>query len=176
MSNFPLSDFSVRIPNPFRWLPTPKTLGGPLRMVFPPRLQAYVLQRAIDEALGVMTRDGVLDALDGRRVGIAVNDLGLHWVMAIGDRRIRVLAGNLDAEAIIHGNATDLLLLASRLEDADTLFFQRRLQLTGDTELGLTARNLLDQIPWDAFPRHLRVTLERTAKMARFARSARSGG
>ena len=30
-------------------------------------------------------------------------------------------------------------------QDADTLFFQRRLQVTGDTELGLAVRNLLDQ-------------------------------
>lgn len=174
MNNFPLSSLADRLPNPLRWLPTPQALARPVCLLFRPRLQAYVLQRLIDESLGAMLKDGALDPLDGRRVGIAVTDLGLQWVLAIGNRRIHVRPGNLDAEATIQGSATDLLLLASRLEDADTLFFQRRLQLTGDTELGLTARNLLDQIPWDTLPLHLRGTLEKTARIARFARSTRN--
>ena len=62
--------------------------------------------------------------------------------------------------------------LASRLEDADTLFFQRRLELTGDTELGLTARNLLDRLPWESVPLGLRVVLNRCARLASEARSA----
>ncbi|MBP6514766.1 MAG: SCP2 sterol-binding domain-containing protein, partial [Steroidobacteraceae bacterium] len=72
------------------------------------------------------------------------------------------------------GSATDLLLLASRLEDADTLFFQRRLRLTGDTELGLTARNLLDQLPWESVPAPLRIALEKAAQLARALRDAQS--
>jgi predicted lipid carrier protein YhbT len=71
----------------------------------------------------------------------------------------------------VRGSATDLLLLASRLEDADTLFFQRRLQLTGDTELGLAVRNLLDQLPWETIPLWLRITLNRGARLARAARA-----
>jgi predicted lipid carrier protein YhbT len=38
----------------------------------------------------------------------------------------------------------DYLTLISRREDADTLFFQRRLKMEGDTELGLYVKNLLD--------------------------------
>jgi predicted lipid carrier protein YhbT len=67
------------------------------------------------------------------------------------------------------------LLLASRLEDADTLFFQRRLQVVGDTELGLAVRNLLDQLPWDTIPLGLRVALNRGARLARAARAAHLG-
>jgi predicted lipid carrier protein YhbT len=36
------------------------------------------------------------------------------------------------------------MLLAARREDADTLFFQRRLRMSGDTELGLYLKNFLD--------------------------------
>ena len=61
-------------------------------------------------------------------------------------------------------------LLASRLEDADTLFFHRRLELTGDVELGLAVRNLLDQLPWDSLPLGLRIALNRGARLARAAR------
>ena len=76
------------------------------------------------------------------------------------------------AEAVVRGTATDLMLLAGRLEDADTLFFQRRLVLTGDVELGLTARNMLDRLPWETVPLGLRIALNRGARFARAARDA----
>jgi predicted lipid carrier protein YhbT len=44
------------------------------------------------------------------------------------------------------------LLLAARREDADNLFFQRRLCTEGDTEPGLEVKNFLDSqdpgTPW----------------------------
>ena len=45
--------------------------------------------------------------------------------------------------------------LALRREDPDTLFFTRRLVMTGDTELGLVVKNALDAIDWPrlALPR-----------------------
>ncbi|MEE8428093.1 MAG: SCP2 sterol-binding domain-containing protein, partial [Gammaproteobacteria bacterium] len=35
-------------------------------------------------------------------------------------------------------------------EDSDTLFFQRRLRMEGDTELGLEIKNFLDSLDADA--------------------------
>ena len=40
----------------------------------------------------------------------------------------------------------DFILLATRKEDPDTLFFNRRLMVEGDTELGLVTKNTLDAI------------------------------
>jgi predicted lipid carrier protein YhbT len=77
---------------------------------------------------------------------------------------------------LVRGEVTDLLLLASRLEDADTLFFHRRLQLTGDVELGLLVRNLLDRLPWETLPRPLQAALEGCARLARDVREARQPG
>jgi predicted lipid carrier protein YhbT len=114
--------------------------------------------------------DGALDFMAGRRLGIEVDDLGLRWILTLRDGRLVVVD---DApEASVRGGATDLLLLAGRLEDADTLFFQRSLVLTGDTELGLTARNLLDCLPWASVPLGLRIALNRGARFARAAREA----
>ena len=44
----------------------------------------------------------------------------------------------------ISGSVHAFLLLATRREDTDTLFFQRRLRTEGDTELGLAVKNFLD--------------------------------
>jgi predicted lipid carrier protein YhbT len=46
----------------------------------------------------------------------------------------------------------DFLMLMSRREDSDTLFFLRRLEREGDTALALGVRNLLDGLDRETFP------------------------
>ena len=46
----------------------------------------------------------------------------------------------------ISASAHDFLRLAQRQEDPDTLFFNRRLSMEGDTELGLVVKNTLDAL------------------------------
>jgi predicted lipid carrier protein YhbT len=45
----------------------------------------------------------------------------------------------------------DLFRLIRAETDADTLFFQRRLRISGDTELGLIVKNWLDAAPRPAW-------------------------
>lgn len=157
-----------------RLIPPPAWFVQPLRALPQPLLQRGT-ERLIDLVLAGPLAAGALDDLAGRRLGIEVTDLELRWVVAIGERRIEVLGPDTETESTVRGSITDLLLLASRLEDADTLFFQRRLQLTGDTELGLAVRNLLDQLPWEKMPLGLRIVLNRGAQLARYARAAYRG-
>ena len=157
-----------------RLIPPPARFVLPLRALPQPLLRRGT-ERLIDHVLAGPLAAGALDDLAGRRLGVEVTDLGLRWVAAIGKRRVEILGPDNEAESTVRGHITDLLLLASRLEDADTLFFQRRLQLTGDTELGLTVRNLLDQLPWETMPLGLRIVLNRGAQLARAARAAYRG-
>lgn len=178
VADMPASDLHAAVdpsPNASRWLrllPPPARLAPWLRAL-PPALQRRLLERAIARVLATPLATGALDFMHGRRLGIDISDLDLHWVIEGRDGRLHAV----DAvpEASVRGTATDLLLLASRLEDADTLFFQRRLVLTGDTELGLTARNLLERLPWESVPLALRIVLNRGARVARAARSAHRG-
>ena len=155
-----------------RLLPPPSRIAPWLR-VLSPTLQRRLLERAMAGVLAAPIADGTLDFMRGRRLGIEVTDLNLHWVIELRDGRLSV--DGADPEASVRGTATDLLLLASRLEDADSLFFQRRLTLTGDTELGLTARNMLERLPWESVPLGLRIALNRGARLARDARAAHRG-
>lgn len=152
----------------WRWLPPPKRLA-PLLKLLPQRLQWRVLDALVARALAKPLANGSLDFMRDRRLGLEVSDLGLRWVFALGEDRIQT--GDGPADATVRGSATDLLLLASRLEDADTLFFQRRLVVVGDTELGLTARNLLDRLDFADLPLGLRVALNHGARIAQSARS-----
>lgn len=152
-----------------RLLPPPQRLA-PLVRAIPARWQRVLLERALAAVLAAPLAEHALDFMAGRRLGIEVTDLGLQWVLGLAGGRLVVAGG--PPEASVRGTATDLLLLASRLEDADTLFFQRALVLTGDTELGLTARNLLERLPWESVPLAWRITLNRGARVARAARAA----
>lgn len=152
-------------------LPPPARIAPLLRML-PRPLQARAIERAIAQVLAQPLSNGDLDFMQDRRLGIEVSDLGLRWVIEWQAGRLRVAQPDTVADASVRGSATDLLLLCSRLEDADALFFQRRLELTGDTELGLTARNLLDALPWEEVPLGLRIVLNRAARLARAARAA----
>lgn len=54
-------------------------------------------------------------------------------------------------------NLSAYLQLLSRQEDPDTLFFNRELEITGDTELGLVVKNMLDAVEWPKFSARLPV-------------------
>lgn len=60
-----------------------------------------------------------------------------------------------------------ILFNCARKEDPDTLFFQRRLQIEGDTELGLYVKNLMDAIELDSMPSVLRFGLLQLAEFVK---------
>lgn len=144
---------SIRLP-----LPPPSLLLRPLARV-PRPLVALVL----DSALGRLLRPGDLDFLRQRRLRIRVRDLGIDWLLTLDSGGLRALDPAQPADTSISGNLREFLLLASRREDPDTLFFQRRLVVEGDTELGLQVKNLLDAVELEALPRPARRLLEAAA-------------
>lgn len=87
--------------------------------------------------------------LVGRRYAIRVKDLGLNLRFTVTQRGFARDLHSQDGAApdlTISATARDFLLLLSRREDPDILFFSRRLVSEGDTELGLTVKNLLDAL------------------------------
>ncbi len=56
-----------------------------------------------------------------------------------------------------------MVLIAARKEDPDTLFFQRRLRIEGDTELGLEVKNLMDSIDLELLPAPVKFVLQQSA-------------
>lgn len=163
---------AAQAPSPYllRLLPPPQRLAPIVHALLPVNRQRKWLERALARVLAAPLRDGSLDFMAGRRLGVEVQDLRLRWVFELRDGQLRTVDG--EPEACVRGSATDLLLLAGRLEDADSLFFQRALVLTGDTELGLTVRNLLERLPWEQVPLGLRIALNRGARLSRAARAA----
>lgn len=98
----------------------------------------------------------------GRRYVIRVKDLGLTLRFSVTPRGFAPDSGAPDLT--ISATARDFLLLLSRREDPDSLFFSRRLVSEGDTELGLTVKNLLDALDPESVLRRLPAPLARAAQ------------
>jgi predicted lipid carrier protein YhbT len=70
---------------------------------------------------------------------------------AYGERGFRPVFDAAPADLTISARARDFLALLAREEDPDTLFFNRRLLMEGDTDLGLLVKNTLDGIDLPRF-------------------------
>jgi predicted lipid carrier protein YhbT len=123
----------------------PTLLTWPFGLI-PVRLSSAVLAQIINRVLAPELADGELDFLDHKVMRIGIDDAKLSYRLTL--RRGRVEGARPDSidDVSIDGNTFEFLLLATRREDPDTLFFNRRLRLGGDTELGLHVKNLLDSI------------------------------
>ena len=136
---------------------------GPSMMSVPVKLAPFALKRQVlEQVLRWQFRqalaDGELDFLEGRWLSIHVRDIGLLWYTSVVEGRL-VVSSAAEADVSFSADASDLLMIAARKQDPDTLFFQRRLVIEGDTELGLYVKNLMDAIELEQMPKALRVML-----------------
>ncbi|WP_341501302.1 SCP2 sterol-binding domain-containing protein [Gallaecimonas sp. GXIMD4217] len=142
---------------------------GPKLARVPLRLTPFLLQQKVMEALlAQIFRDaleeGELDFLAGHHLALQVPDLGIHWHLSVLDGRLVVRQPARQADVVFRANSAELLLVAARKVDPDTLFFQRRLAIEGDTELGLQVKNLIDSLDLGALPPLLSGPLQAVAQ------------
>ena len=140
---------------------------GPTLMSVPVKATPFALKRQVlEQVLSWQFRqaleDGELEFLEGRWLSIEVRDIGLRWFTSVENDRL-IVSNAAKADVSFSADASDLLMIAARKQDPDTLFFQRRLVIEGDTELGLHVKNLMDAIELEQMPKALRVMLMQLA-------------
>ena len=135
----------------------PSLLSVPVKLA-PFALKRQVLEQVLSWRFRQALAEGELEFLEGRWLSIHVRDIGLLWYTSVVDGRL-VVSQQADADVSFSADASDLLMIAARKQDPDTLFFQRRLVIEGDTELGLYVKNLMDAIELEQMPKALRVML-----------------
>lgn len=137
-------------------VPDPATVIRPLLRLAPAALQTRLLTLAVNQLLRGQPLAAELAQLEGKHLRLSVEDIPLE----IG---FEIVAGGLRPSTraphvTIRGRFADFVALARREQDPDTLFFQRRLAVEGETETGLHLKNLLDGWEYD-LPAHLRAVL-----------------
>lgn len=139
----PLPPFPVSLPSAA--LPLSATPSRFIRFL-DPRIpfifKRHLVEPILNRTFAAPLEEGEFDVLEGRRITLVIDDLGVSLSLTLEAKRL-ILCSE-EGEATIRGGWREFLCLATRREDPDSLFFQRRLIIEGDTELGLTLKNLLD--------------------------------
>jgi len=136
-----------RHPRPIAQLPL-AALRQFLRSV-PDSVHVQVLSRLANHLLRDQAISRRLAPIEGRCLCLAISDTGNRWRFRVRTGRVFPQPAGETSDVSIQGELADFLLLATRGEDPDTLFFARRLSLEGDTETGLFVKNQLDALEFD---------------------------
>ncbi len=108
---------------------------------------------------------GEFEPLQGRHLTLDLADGAPRFTVTLQANRLRL--SECPGEACIRGGWREFLQLLGREQDPDTLFFQRRLLVEGDTELGLWVKNLLDGLDQSGWPGPVREGLRLLAYATR---------
>lgn len=136
----------------------PSLLLKPL-MLAPFPLQREVVSRLLQRLLGSNLMPDDIAHLRGKCIELRVTNLKLSRFFRLDSRQRIVMSEQGAPDVTIQGELNAFILLASRKEDPDTLFFRRRLVIEGDTELGLVVKNLLDRLELSTLPVELQFLL-----------------
>ena len=136
-----------------------RVIGIPGRLI-PYAAQKPILAVVLNQAFREPLQHGELDFLQDAKVRIKVTDLCVDWLIGVGSDSFEPVDRELKDDVCISGESPDFILLATRQADPDTLFFQRKIRIEGDTELGLGVKNTMDSMDWDDLPMPLRKLLQ----------------
>lgn len=154
MANKVARKLTTRLPGVIKRLPEP-----------PFFLQKKIGERVLKHLMAEQIEMGDFDFLQDRWLQISITDMGLNFFLSFKDDRL-ILGNDISqADVIFSGDSKEFILLASRSEDPDTLFFQRRLMIEGDTELGLYIKNSIDGIDFDNWPSWLNQLVQKVAML-----------
>lgn len=138
-------------------------------------VQRYVTQRVLNPLLAEAIADGDLDLLRGRVLALSIAETGQTWFFTLVEDRLQLVQQCAPADVCISGSFEAFLLISNHLEDPDTLFFQRELDIEGDTELGLTIKNCLHNVDTATLHAPLRLLLEAAGGIAQKIYRAQAG-
>lgn len=131
----------------------PKILRPSVR-ILPFSAQRSLLIPALHSIFSEAIEDGDFEFLQDKWLKISIADLQLNWWLSFDKDQLIMASAeeNISEDVSFSANGDDLILIAGRKQDPDTLFFQRRLKIEGDTELGLEVKNLIDAIDIEQLP------------------------
>jgi predicted lipid carrier protein YhbT len=137
-------------------------LRSPVHLL-PQSVQKKALLEGLKTVFKEALEDGDFEFLEDKWLKVEVKDMQLSWYISYEDERLVVADKPMQEDVAFRGNLNDLVLIAGRKEDPDTLFFQRRLSIEGDTELGLEVKNLMDSVDLQSLPKPLQTLLNQLA-------------
>lgn len=111
------------------------------------------LERGLNTAFRSLKLRKEMSFIKKHCILIQVTDIDLCFSVGFDKNCFTVTVPSYTGDVTVSAEMGDFIALISGKEDPDTLFFRRRLRMTGDTELGLGLKNFLDRVEVDTiFP------------------------
>jgi len=139
-----------------RLIQLPRLVLTPLKIV-PNAWQQQLLPSILTKLLQQALIEQSLDFLIDKYLAIQVTDVPYCCVITLqansAGSTLLLAAPEQTPDVVFAADSNSLLRLINRQTDPDTLFFQRKLLVTGDTELGLAIKNMLDDLALSHVPK-----------------------
>jgi len=124
----------------------------------PKSINAQLTQKILNSIFSEQISDGDFDFLEGRLLQIEIIDACLF--ISLSYRGNSVICQHIQnkvchADATLSINSLDAINLIQQNVDPDTLFFQRKLKIKGDTELAHHVKNTIDTLNPEGIPAFL---------------------
>ena len=127
----------------------------------PTRVQNLFVSHQLNHLAKQFMDDGELEFMNGKVVLVELRDLSAKWYFSKQGARLQMLEREPDhADVTFSATVDSMVLMASQKVDPDTLFFNRELKITGDTELGLEIKNLIDCFDLSLLDKPFRAVLD----------------
>jgi predicted lipid carrier protein YhbT len=123
----------------------------PIQLI-PQDMRNYAVAQVLTNVFSKELLQGELNFLENRHVKITVNDAAFDMRITLVRGKIQAGTENVQPDLTVSGSVYDFLLLMTGREDPDTLFFQRRLCMHGNTGLGVHLKNFLASVDPKTLP------------------------
>jgi predicted lipid carrier protein YhbT len=126
----------------------PQNLGRVISRM-PRRLNSVIVQKLLNNVFAEQIREGDFDFLSGRLLQIQIIDAKLY--IGISFSRKKIVCDHFsklpcEADVTLSIDTSSAIQLIQQEVDPDTLFFQRKLKINGDTELAHHVKNTIDTL------------------------------
>jgi len=122
----------------------------------PTRVNLSLIDFTLNQVFKRLIIDGDFDFLKQRILQIHIEDAALCLSISFKKGQLKSLHfshQSQQADATLSLKTIDAILLIEQQIDPDTLFFQRRLKITGDTQMAHQAKNTIDRLDPKKIPK-----------------------
>jgi len=123
--------------------------------IIPNQAPCFVLEQTLNKVFSAELKEDEFEFLTLKWLELTVTDLESSWFISHhnnhGQARL-IVKPHANSDVVFKGDFNSFVLMASQKADPDTLFFNRKLLLTGDTELGLEIKSILENLDRDTLP------------------------
>lgn len=127
--------------------------------LMPSKLKIQLINLTLNHFFNEAIDEGELDFLENKTFTIYVSDLDYSLTISMNKNKLVACPSIQNSDVTLRSTFNPLVLLVSRKEDPDTLFFNRALTIEGNTALVLEIKNWLDSLDFDLLPKPLQKVL-----------------